>query len=94
MIEYKLKNNLVHKFFPDGSLISIFPNRDIRLISTSADVFYKFRAMGINEFDYYENGYSLVRYKNKTIEKVYRNGLRIVKNPYCFEFRIVTFVDD
>ena len=49
MIELKQKHNLVHKFYPDGSIISIFPNRDIRLVSNSADAFYKFRIL-LNHF--------------------------------------------
>jgi len=93
MIELKQKHNLVHKFYPDGSIISIFPNRDIRLVSNSADAFYKFRNVGINVFDYYENDYSLFKYRNGTIEKIFRNGMRIIKNPYSSEIIIITFND-
>lgn len=89
IFEYRLKNESIHKLFDDGTIISIFPNKDIRIIYPNGDAFYKFRAVGILEFIYYEKNYSIIKYKNAEIEKVMKNGMRIIKSPYSNEVKII-----
>ena len=44
--------------------------------------------------NYFEDDYTVTRYKNGTLEKLnLKNGLRIIKNPYCFDFKIITFLN-
>ncbi len=80
VIEIIFKNNTINKIYPDGSIISILPSRDMRLISPNGDLFYKFKRVNLNESIYYDKQYKLTRFKNGTIEKLYfKNGIRIIK---------------
>jgi len=92
MIEYFFPNNLIHKFYSDGSIISIFPNKDVRLISSNGNISYKFKT-GINVSVFFEKEFSIIKYKNGTLEKYQNNGIRIIKNPYIFDFIAITFND-
>lgn len=91
--EHKFKNGSVHKLFSDGTFISTFPNKDVRIIFENGDIFYKFRAIGAVEFIYHDEGYSFIKYKNNQLEKILRNGIRIIKNPNSDEIRIIDLND-
>ena len=91
-VEIRLKNDLIHRIFLDGCIISSYPNKDIRIIFPNGDIFYKFRAIDITEFIQF-NKFSFITYKHEIVEKILKEGLKLIKNPFNSDIKIILLND-
>ena len=93
VVEYRHKNNEIHRVFFDGCVISFYPNKDMRIIFPNGDIFYKYKAIRITELNYF-NKFSLIYYNNGITEKILKEGIKLIKNPNNSQIIIVTLNDE
>lgn len=80
VINFIENNNNKHIVFLDGSILTIFNNKDERLILPNGNILFKNKNSNTFEINFSSENYSLIRYPDAFVEKIFFNGTRFIKN--------------